>query len=51
MTVARLENNGQDAVCGWFVNKKPQLRTIPVVMLKIVDLESDSGVYFPREED
>lgn len=34
MTVARLENNGLDAVCGWFDGKKEKLATFAVVMLK-----------------
>ena len=37
MTVARLDNNGKDAVCGWFVGKKDKLRTFPVGMLKLAE--------------
>ncbi len=34
MTVARLENNGLDAVCGWFDGEKEKLTTFAIVMLK-----------------
>lgn len=37
MTVARLEDNGANAVCGWFIGKKEQLKTFPVAMLKLAD--------------
>lgn len=36
MTIARLENNDLDAVCGWFDGKKETLATFAVIMLKRV---------------
>lgn len=35
MTVSRLEDNGVNAVCGWFDGKKAKLATFAVVMLKL----------------
>jgi uncharacterized protein YodC (DUF2158 family) len=37
MTVSRLEDNGLNAVCGWFDGKKEKLATFAVVMLERVD--------------
>jgi uncharacterized protein YodC (DUF2158 family) len=34
MTVARLEDNGINAVCGWFEGTKNKLATFAVIMLK-----------------
>jgi uncharacterized protein YodC (DUF2158 family) len=34
MTVSRLEDNGTNAVCGWFVGNKEKLKTFAVVMLE-----------------
>ena len=50
MTIGRLENNGQDAVCGWFEGKKDKLRTFPVVMLQHASPE-DSIVIEPNDEE
>jgi uncharacterized protein YodC (DUF2158 family) len=36
MTVSRLEDNGVNAVCGWFDGKKPKVGTFAVIMLKRV---------------
>lgn len=38
MTVARFEdiNGVPNAVCGWHVGKKPELRTYPLHMLELV---------------
>lgn len=53
MTVARLEhtNGAVSAVCGWFVGRKSELRTFPVMMLRNASPESDSIVITPKDED
>ena len=42
MTVSRIENNSdgtQSAFCGWFIGKKIQQRSFPLVMLDLVSSE------------
>lgn len=36
MTVSYFENDGTNAVCGWFDGIKPKVRTFAVIMLKRV---------------